>query len=468
MTPRIFPPGFLWGTATSAHQVEGQNTNNQWWDWEQQGRIWNGDTSADACGWWRDVEGDLGRAANLGQNAHRMSIEWSRIEPSEGRFDEAAIGRYREILAAMHRRGITPMITLHHFTNPRWLEAQGGWLSARTIGRFERFCTYAVGALGDLCDLWCTINEPSIFAGMSYAARRWPPGHGRLLNARRVLANMLWGHAAAARAIHRLGSGHQVGLVHNFHLFDPATPAPQDLAMAALYDYLNNQVILHALRTGRIPPPFGNELREVPFLRESYDFFGLNYYSRSRIAFLSRTPRWVFGHMFTPDDVERSDFGAEDKTYGEVYPHGIYRALRRAHHRLGCPIYITETGLPDHDDDQRPRYILNHLAEVHRAIEDGADVRGVFIWSLLDNFEWAEGWGLRFGLYAFDERTGERRLRRSGALYGIIARANAIPAHVEAILPSGNPPGTRRLAPTTIADQTLRSVCERRSTNETA
>src|SRR5262245_37075291 len=360
MAALIFPPGFLWGTATSAHQVEGQNTNNQWWDWEQQGRIWNGDKSGDACGWWRDIEGDLDRAAALGQNTHRMSIEWSRIEPSEGQFDDTAIERYRAILQAMRKRGIAPMITLHHFTNPRWLEAQGGWLNVRTIERFARFAAYAVQALGDLCQRWCTINEPLIFAGMSYGARRWPPGQAHLLNARRVVAHMLRGHAAAAAAIHRLGPAHEVGIVHNFHLFDPATAAPQDLAVAALYDYLNNQVILHALRTGRIPPPFGNELREVPHLRESSDFFGLNYYSRSRIAFLSRTPNWIFGHMFTPIDVEQSDFGSEDKTYGEVYPHGIYRALRRIHRRLGRPIYITETGLPDHDDDQRPRYILSH------------------------------------------------------------------------------------------------------------
>jgi beta-glucosidase len=319
------------------------------------------------------------------------------------------------------------MVTLHHFTNPRWLEAQGGWLNPQTVRRFAGFVDHAVAALGDLCQLWCTINEPAIYAGMSYAARRWPPGQANPLNARRVLANMLRGHAAAAAVIHSLGTAHQVGLVHNFHLFDPATPAPQDVVAAVLYDYLNNQIFLNALRTGHIPPPFDSGLREVPHLRESCDFFGLNYYSRSRVALISRTPAWVFGHRFTPADVEQSDVGSDDKTYGEIYPHGLYRALRRIDRRLSLPIYITETGLPDHDDDQRPRYILNHLAEVHRAIQHGVDVRGVFLWSLLDNFEWAEGWGLRFGLYAFDQRTGERRLRPSGALYAIIARANAIP-----------------------------------------
>jgi beta-glucosidase len=428
MTARIFPQGFLWGTATSSHQVEGGNDNNQWWDWEQQpGRIWNGDKSGDACGWWCDPAPDLDRAAALGQNAHRMSLEWSRIEPEDGRFDDAAIERYRGMLGAMRARGLKPMVTLHHFTNPRWLEAQGAWLNGGTPRRFARYVGYAVEALGDLCSLWCTINEAAIYAGLSYGSGSWPPGRSNPLLARRVLVNMLLGHALGAAAIHALGADHQVGLVHNFHLFDPATPAPQDLALASFYDLLNNQMILHALRTGRLLPPFGNELREVPYLRESSDFFGLNYYTRSRVSFLSRAPRWVFGRAFTPEDVEQSDIGMDEKTYGEVYPHGIYRALRRIHHRLELPIYITETGLPDADDDQRPRYLYTHLAEIHRAIRDGADVRGVFIWSLLDNFEWAHGWGLRFGLYHFDERTGERRPRPSAALYGIFARANAIP-----------------------------------------
>lgn len=428
MSPRTFPHGFLWGTATSSHQVEGRNANNQWWDWERQpGRIWHGDASGDACGWWGDAAPDFDRAAALGQNAHRLSVEWSRIEPRDGCIDERALERYRAMLQTLRQRGLTPMVTLHHFTNPRWLEAQGGWLNPQTLPRFARFVEQVVTALGDLCQLWCTINEPTIYAGMGYAAGRWPPGQINPLNARRVLANMLRGHAAAAAVIHRLSPAHRVGIVHNFHLFDPATPAPQDLAAAAAYDYLNNQALLRALRTGRIPPPFDTGLRETPHLRESSDFFGLNYYSRSRVALISRTPRWVFGHLYTPHDVEQSDARADEKTYGEIYPHGIYRALLRVYRRLNLPIYVTETGLPDADDDQRPRYIVNHLAEVHRAIQQGADVRGVFVWSLLDNFEWAEGWGLRFGLYAFDERTGARTLRRSGALYAAIARANALP-----------------------------------------
>jgi len=428
MTPRRFPPGFLWGTATSAHQVEGQNTNNQWWDWEQQpGRIWHGDRSGDACGWWRDAEGDLDRAAALRHNAHRLSIEWSRIEPREGHFDDSAIERYRELLLSMQRRGITPMVTLHHFTNPRWLEARGGWLHPATPQRFARFAARAVAGLGDLCDLWCTINEPIVYATYGFLLGLWPPGvAGNIAQTLRAAAALLRGHTAAAAAIRRINPTLRIGIVHQVRLFDPATPAARDVAVAANWDYLFNGIVLRALRTGRIPPPLGLGLMASRALRDSCDFFGLNYYTREYVAFDPRAPGLMFGRRFTPLDAAQSEAGFEGRTYGEIYPNGMYRALRRVA-RLGLPIYITETGLPDADDDQRPRFILDHLAAVHRAIEDGIDVRGIFFWTLLDNFEWAEGWGLRFGLYAHDERTGERRLRPSGALYAAIARANAIP-----------------------------------------
>jgi beta-glucosidase len=426
MAPRRFPPGFLWGAATAAHQVEGQNDNNQWWDWEQRpGKIWHGDRSGDACGWWRDPTPDLDRAAALGHNAHRLSIEWSRIEPREGVFDRAAIERYRAMLSALHGRGIAPMITLHHFTNPRWLEARGGWLHPETPARFAYFAARAVAELGDLCRLWCTINEPIVYATYSYLLGEWPPGISDVIATFRVAAALLHGHAAAARAIRQANPALRVGIVHHMRLFDPATRSPLDFAAAAAQDYLFNGAALVALHTGRLPPPLG--LGVVPGLRDSCDFIGLNYYTRDFVAFDPRLPQEIFGRRFTPPGAPHSDAGRDAKPYGEIYPDGLYRALRRVA-RLGLPIYITETGLPDADDSRRPQFILEHLAAIHRAIEAGVDVRGVFLWSLVDNFEWAEGWGLRFGLYALDERTGERRLRPSGALYAAIARANALPS----------------------------------------
>lgn len=428
MEPKRFPPGFLWGTATAAHQVEGQNTNNQWWDWEQQpGRIWHGDKSGDACDWWRNAEADFDRMAALGQNAHRLSVEWSRIEPREGTFDPAALARYRAMLQGLHDRGITPMVTLHHFTNPRWLEAQGGWLHPETPARFARFVERMIDALGDLCQLWCTINEPLMYAAQSYLLGNFPPGKADIASTFRVAAAMLRGHTMAASVIHRADPALRVGLTHYLRIFDPATPAPQDIAVAAAQDTLFNGLLLHALRTGRALPPLGRGTVSDE-LRASCDFFGLNYYSRDRVAFDWRYPRELFGRRFTPPGVPQSDITREGTPYGEIYPEGMERALRRVA-RLGLPIYITETGLPDADDDQRPGFLLSHLAAIHRAITAGVDVRGIFLWTLVDNFEWADGWGLRFGLYALDERTQQRTLRRSGALYAALARASAIPGN---------------------------------------
>jgi beta-glucosidase len=425
MSPLRFPEGFLWGSATSAHQVEGQNTNNQWWAWEQQpGHIWNNDVSGDACGWWRDARPDLDRAAALGQNAHRMSVEWSRIEPRDGEFDKGAIRRYREIVEQMLERGLKPMITLHHFTHPLWIEARGGWLHPDTPRRFGRYVRYVVTELRDLCDLWCTINEPLIYAGMSYQLGRWPPGWRNPRAALKVAAAMLRGHAIASDVIHSVHPALRVGLVHNLRIVEPATPRTLDVFPAWLIDYLSSGAFLWSLATGRLMPPFGNGLRELPGLRDSCDFLGLNYYTRDVVAFDWRARGLV--RFDIPVGLPFSDIGGNGRSYGEIYAHGAYRAL----HRLAGfkkPIYITETGLPDEDDDQRPQFLLSHLAAVHKAISEGIDVRGVFHWSLLDNFEWADGWGLRFGLYAFDHRTGERRLRPSGALYAVIARANAIP-----------------------------------------
>lgn len=425
--PLRFPQGFLWGTATGAHHVEGQNSNNQWWDWEQQpGKIWNGDRSGDACGWWRSAEGDMDRMVALANNAHRMSIEWSRIEPEEGLFDEGAINRYRELLEGLLRRGITPMVTLHHFTNPRWLEARGGWLHRDTPERFGRFAERAVVALGDLCTIWCTINEPVIYATQSYLRGVWPPGSTNVVDAFRVGAALLRGHAAAVAAVRKAGAQHRVGLVHQVRIFDPATPANADVSVAATWDFLMNGAVLQALETGRLPPPYGIG-EQVSGLRGSCDFFGLNYYTRERVAFDASAPGLLFGRRFTPPDVPQGDATVDGHTYGELYADGLYRTLQRVA-RLGVPIYLTEFGLPDAQDTRRPQFLLDHLAAAHRAIQAGVDLRGVFYWSLLDNFEWIEGWQLKFGLYTFDPRTGERRPRASAGLYAAIARANAIPA----------------------------------------
>lgn len=426
-TALCFPDGFRWGVATAAHQVEGNNRDNDWWRWEQQpGRIQAGHRSGCACDWWENAEADLDRAAGLGLNALRLSVEWSRIEPRPGEFDTGALNRYRHILEGVRERGMEPMVTLHHFTNPVWLAEQGGWESAETIRRFARFVRRVVQDLGALCDLWCTLNEPNVYAFLGYMEGTWPPGRSDMGAAMRVLRHMLLGHAAAYREIHALQPGARVGFAHNMRVLDAANPRSyQDRLVAWVADWSYNQAPLRALSRGWWVPPLG--VAPAPALRGTLDWIGLDYYTRDRIAFDVSRPQELFAQRLHSPDAERLDGG-----YGEFYPRGMFRCLRRLA-RLGVPIYITENGVPDDDDDQRPRHLLAHLAQVWQGIQHGWPVRGYYHWTLVDNFEWAEGWTLRFGLIALDPDTQVRQPRASADLYAQIARAKAItPQMVEA------------------------------------
>lgn len=420
-----FPEGFLWGTASAAHQVEGNNTNNDWSVHEQlPGAIWHGDRSGLACDWWRNAEQDFDLMAQMGHNTHRLSVEWSRIEPEEGVFDPSAVRRYREMLEGLHRRGIEPMATLFHFATPLWLARQGGWSNPAVVQYFRRFVRHTVDQLGDLVSLWCTINEPNIYAALGYALGEHAPGVKSLPLYFRVLTNLLHAHAAAYRQIHALSKDAQVGLVKNVQIFQPldATDRASD-ALARVLDHIFNSLTLRAVVDGRLRVPLSLGLGTYGPLVDSIDFWGLNYYQRQRVTLKHRNGGRLGVLQPTPG-APVSDSG-RNGPYGEVYPLGLYEVLARLK-PFSKPIYITENGLPDDDDDLRPSFLLSHLAQVQCAISEGIDVRGYYHWSFTDNFEWAEGWGLRFGLVALDPITQTRTPRRSAALFSRIANANAI------------------------------------------
>ncbi len=415
-----FPPDFKWGTATSAHQVEGNNHNNDWWAWEQaEGHIKEGHRSGLACNWWERAEEDFDRAAELGQNGHRLAVEWSRIEPREGYFDDAALGRYRTMLQALRERGIEPMVTLHHFTNPLWLADMEGWENPRVVPLFDRYTARVLEALGEFCDLWCTVNEPNVVIVLGYIEGRFPPGKQDFRAAMRAGRNMARAHAAAYRRIHELQPQARVGFAHNVHILDPANPrSPLDRWVAAWWDRAHNEAFLASINRGwwSLPLGFGPAWR----LRKTLDWVGLNYYTRDVVAFERKKARQLFGRHFHHEDAELLDGG-----YGELYPQGMARSLKRLA-RLGLPIYVTENGIPDADDDQRPRAILAHLHQVWKVIQECVPVMGYYHWTLVDNFEWAEGWTLRFGLIELDRETQERTIRRSAYLYRDVCRANGI------------------------------------------
>jgi beta-glucosidase len=280
-----FPPDFRWGVATASHQVEGNNTNNQWWAWEQEpGHIAEGQTSGLACDWWHHAEADFDRAAAMNLTTLRLSIEWSRVEVAPGRIDTAALDRYRQMLQGLRDRGIEPMVTLHHFSDPLWLTEKGGWVHPDVVPYFSRYVEQVVEALSPYADLWCTINEPNVYASMGYITGEFPPGVQELRQAAVVLRHMLRAHAAAYRVIHRIQEGARVGLAHNLRFFHPARPGhPLDRAAAWLHDLWFNQTTIKALTTGWWLPPLGFGPAFAP--RHTLDWIGLNYYTRDLIAF---------------------------------------------------------------------------------------------------------------------------------------------------------------------------------------
>lgn len=417
-----FPHGFLWGTATASHQVEGGNSNNDWWEWEHEpGKIRDGSDSGDAAGWWRgNAESDLALAAEMGQNAHRLSIEWSRVEPSPGSYDDAALERYAAILEFARGLGLATMVTLHHFTLPRWVAERGGWLEAETVTRFSRFAEKVAERLAFHTDLWATINEPNVLAIMAYGGRRWPPGTGALSAGFRALANLLSAHAGAYAALRRLTPEIPTGLVLNLPLFEPARAAhPLDRAAAWLQDWSFSGCVLAALRDGRLRPPLAWSGRQLPGVGGSFDWLGLNYYGRLAVRFDPRS-RELGRHVQSP--TIRSDW----IDWGQPCPRGLTaQILRLATH--GRPVYVTENGVFDNDDSVRPRFLTEHVAAVADAIAAGADVRGYFHWTLVDNFEWTEGWSTRFGLIELNRETGERRLRQSARVYADICKKGKAP-----------------------------------------
>lgn len=396
-----FPEDFLWGTATAAHQVEGGNSNNDWWRWEHSpGHIADGDTSEVACDHWHRYKEDFALLRRMRNNAHRLSVEWSRVEPSEGQFDARAIRHYRDVLGELREQGMAPMVTLLHFTSPLWFAGRGGWAASGAPEAWLRFVRRAVEELGDLVALWCTINEPNIYATQGWMFGDWPPGHHndipRLL---RVLANLHNAHEAAYRLIKELRPETPVGLAHNRYFLLPAR--------------VWNPVDWIAAKTGRgfmdhWPGRRGLMERTVA---ATSDYIGLNHYSGRLMRGMQQVN--LSGYPV-------SDFG------DAINPNWMREALVDLK-RYGKPVYVTESGIATTDDAWRERFLRDYLSEIWKAIaEDGVDVRGYFHWTSMDNFEWAHGYRMKFGLIAVDRRTLERTPKPSAKLFGRFAAANAL------------------------------------------
>ncbi|NDJ78296.1 MAG: glycoside hydrolase family 1 protein [Chloroflexi bacterium] len=419
-----FPAGFLWGTATAAHQVEGGNTNNNWHAWETSGpgHVFENQQAGAACDWWdgqRYLE-DFDRAAEMRNNAHRFSVEWSRIEPEPGQYDDAALQHYADMVSALRARSMEPLVTLHHFSNPLWLEKQGGWTNETAVGHFEQFVARVVEALGENVTLWCTINEPMVYASQSFLTGHFPPGKKNLVSTYRVIANLLRGHAAAYRAIKAQQPNAQVGLAKHQISFKVNRP---QLIHAPAHDVIRhffNRAIIGGLLTGKLRLPL--RTFRVPEAKDTLDWIGLNYYYRFAVGFHPLYPQQFFIRQSRP---KTGILGPE--SVGEIWPEGLFEHIRWLSDVTRKPLYITENGVADPDDTLRPLHMVRSLCSVWQAINYNAPVKGYFHWTLVDNIEWSEGYDPRFqfGLHTCDRETQERAKRRSAELYGEICALNA-------------------------------------------
>ncbi len=425
---RRFPDSFLWGAATSAHQVEGGNRANDWWRFEQMpGKIHAGDVSGDACRHYQRFDEDFALAAADGHNLHRLSIEWSRIEPERGRIDSEAIAHYHAVFASLARNALKPVVTLHHFTNPLWIADKGGWENSETIQCFCEFVKRCAHEYGGEVDWWCTINEPEVYAFRSYSEGVWPPAKHDESAALCVMANLLEAHGRAYRILHEEdrhdadGDGHAawVGFAKHHPQLEPARPwFPLDVLRAYFENAVFNDAVEQAVVTGDIRlgiPGARSVKRHVPALEDSLDWFGLNYYTRWMVKMFAPDP-----HVTRPG-APRTDLG------WEIWPRGLEEALVRVA-RLGKPVLVTENGFADATDTFRPRALVASLLHLGRALDRGANVIGYTHWSLMDNFEWADGYKGCFGLYRvdFSDPALPRTRTRSADLYARIAKANAI------------------------------------------
>jgi beta-glucosidase len=397
-----FPASFLFGTATSATQIEGGCTTSDWYAFaRQRGRIKHGDTPDVACDSWRRWRDDVALQQSLGMGAYRMSIEWARIEPRPDEIDRGALDEYRRMLGALRDAGIEPMVTLHHFTLPLWLAERGGVLAEGFAQRLASLARTAVDALGDVCRLWVTVNEPNVLAAHAYLLGVWPPAFKSPRLAWKAQSRLLDAHDAAYRAMKEArGDAVQVGVAHHLRAIEPRSASSlRDRAAAAVFRRVFNDAFATAACD-----------------HGTQDFLGINYYSRDVVRFSVRHAGELFVARGVPDGASVSDLG------WEIYPAGLGDVVRTWARRSGLPVYVTENGIADARDERRARFLVDHLAELARAIADGVDVRGYFYWSLLDNFEWSEGYEPRFGLVGVDYATGERRVRGSAAVYARIAR----------------------------------------------
>lgn len=415
--PVVFPSDFTWGVASSAFQAEGGDVPNDWADAARAGRV----PPNPGNGFWERGEGDFGCVAGLGIRSYRLSVEWSRVEPERGVFDEAALDRYRALCDAAHAAGVTPWVNFFHFTQPRWFAARGGFLAPGGPSDFLRYLERAARALMPHARHYHVQNEAMIHVVASYLVGDHPPflrDGDKALDMTRVVLQL---HADGYRLLKGLDGRAQVVTIDAYLDVQPRSPREGDVRFAERFDAWYHGAPLAAFASGWLALP-GREPVEIPGLPGALDAYGLNYYAPTPVP-----PGGPEGTGEAAGDPPRDAMGRR------VDPTGLERGLRRVAEALpGVPLLVTENGCPTSDESFRIRYLAAHLAALARCREAGLPVGGYFHWTAVDNYEWRYGFGdERFGLIGFDPATRERRVKASGRwLAEVIERGRIDPDRI--------------------------------------
>jgi len=440
LTP--FPKDFLWGVATSAYQVEGSPLADGagpsiWHRFSREpGMTVEGATGDVACDHYNRCDEDIDLMADLGVGAYRFSTSWARVLPKgRGRVNTKGLAFYDRLIDSLLERDILPFVTLYHWDLPLDLENKGGWLNDDTAKWFGDYSDLMFRAFCDRVPYWMTINEPAVIMEKGYVLGVYAPGHRNAAEAPCVARNLLRAHGYSVQAYRDRGDG-CIGIAVNIQPKYPATESPADAAAARRADAWRNQQFLDAIVLGSVPDElpemFGREWRglsdeDIKLIHQPIDFIGLNYYTRIVVG---------DDAMTLPIRAKRVDQSGELTLIGwEIYPGGLTETLLNLHDRYdGLPIYITECGAAFKDplangndevqDPARVEFLRTHIQAAARALEQGVDLRGFFVWSLLDNFEWNSGYTMPFGLYQVDFETQMRTIKSSGRYFSEVARSN--------------------------------------------
>jgi len=385
-----FPDNFLWGAATSSYQTEGNNSNSDWWEWEQKGKTKN--KSGIACDYWNRWREDHELLSELGVNSFRLSLEWSRIEPEEGVFSFTAIDRYRKMLEDLKKRNIKTVVTFWHWTSPLWFQKKYGWHRKKSVEIFTRYGEKVIDELGDYIDIAVILNEPAMPLVFGFLLGKYPPEKRNPFFCCKAFHNLVKAYKNIYAYIKEKNKRIPTGITTLYNYFEPK------------YRWcLMSRFLVWAGKK------FWNE-SFFHKIKDSVDYFGLDYYFHDRMSILG---------------IQNENKKVTDVNW-EIYPVGIYEVLREIKEKYSLPIYIMENGLADAEDKNRTEFIKDHLAFVSKAIGEGADVRGYFYWSLTDNFEWLYGYAPRFGLVEIDYETLERKPRQSFYAYKKIIKNNGL------------------------------------------